>query len=134
MDDDFKDLETELKRLRPLRPSPELTSRIERRLGQRASWFAAWTALPVAAALMLAFVLARPTEMAAASVYKPVSSEGVLYQTRDEGLITLADGTPARQVRDSYVETITWKNPKTNASLRWTVPHEEVRVVPINYQ
>jgi hypothetical protein len=32
------------------------------------------------------------------------------------------------------VDTITWKNPRTNASVRWTVPREEVRVVPVKFQ
>jgi hypothetical protein len=48
--------------------------------------------------------------------------------------VTLADGTAARRVRSSYVDTITWKNPKTNASLRWSVPRDEVRVMPVVFQ
>jgi hypothetical protein len=48
--------------------------------------------------------------------------------------VTLADGTPARRVRQSYVDKITWENPRSNASLVWSVPREEVRVVPVNFQ
>ena len=67
-------------------------------------------------------------------VFKPVAAENVLYAVRDEGLVTLDDGTAARRERLNYVDTITWKNPRTNASVRWTVPREEVRVVPVKFQ
>ena len=53
---------------------------------------------------------------------------------RDEGLVTLEDGTPARRARLQFVDTITWKNPRTNSSLRWSVPREEVRIVPVVFQ
>ena len=65
---------------------------------------------------------------------KPIAAENVLVSARDEGLVTLADGTEARRERLHFVDTITWKNPRTHASLVWTVPREEVRVVPISFQ
>ena len=68
------------------------------------------------------------------AVFKPVAAENVLLAARDEGLVTLADGTTARRARLQYVDTIIWKNPRTNASVRWTVPREEIRVVPVHYQ
>jgi hypothetical protein len=68
------------------------------------------------------------------AVLKPVAAEKVLYAAQDEGLVTLEDGTTARRERLSYVDTITWKNPRTNASLTWSVPREEVRVVPVSFQ
>ena len=79
---------------------------------------------------------ARPDAPAAdaSAPFQPVAAENVLYAVRDEGLVTLANGTPARRERLNYVDTITWKNPRTNASVRWTVPREEVRVVPVNFQ
>ena len=66
--------------------------------------------------------------------FKPVAAENLLYAVRDEGVITLSDGTEARRERLNYVDTITWKNPRTNASLIWSVPREEVRVVPVTFQ
>lgn len=158
MDDELQDLEAELKRLRPSAPSPALISRIERELRERpagrpaasAPWF--WiAALPAAAAVAVAWtvffhspaksgktgtlaaspprvVVESPVEM------KPVAAENVLVSARDEGLVTLEDGTAARRERLQFVDTITWKNPRTNASLVWTVPREEVRVVPISFQ
>jgi hypothetical protein len=65
---------------------------------------------------------------------KPVAAENLLVVASDEGLVTLDDGTPARRERRQYVDTITWKNPRTNASLTWSMPREEVRVVPIVFQ
>lgn len=162
MDDDFQDLEAELKRLRPVVPSRDMLVRLETELapavgptaigrrGSRAWWL--WAgALPIAAALAVAFVIAtrrppvsqhdRPlaanSPSAAAAdeaVFKPVAAENVLYAVSDEGPVTLDDGTAARRERLSYVDTITWKNPRTNASVRWTVPREEVRVVPVKFQ
>ncbi|HEU5080975.1 MAG TPA: hypothetical protein VFT72_17315 [Opitutaceae bacterium] len=69
-----------------------------------------------------------------AKPFQPVAAENVLVASSDEGLVTLADGTPARQLRQTYVDTITWKDSRTNASLKWSMPREEVRVVPIALQ
>lgn len=164
MDDEFHQLEAELKRLRPAVPAKALLARLQSELAPtetvaraappsratRAWWL--WAgALPAAAALVLAFVflsrreagqapaapaMARATGAAAraSEVFKPVAAENVLYAVSDEGLVTLDDGTSARRERLSYVDTITWKNPRTNASVRWTVPREEVRVVPVKFQ
>ncbi len=160
MDDELKSLETELKRLRPRVPSAELQSRVatELALRRRATW--AWAALPLAAALavMLALQFRPASEMAAPTLvpkpavvenpapaetlavtdspvlYKPVAAEKVLYDSRDDGIITLANGSQARRVRNSYVDTITWRHPETNASVRWSVPRNEVRVVPVSFQ
>lgn len=68
------------------------------------------------------------------AAFKPVAAENVLYAAHDEGLVTLDDGTTARRERLNYVDTITWKNPRTNAQVRWTIPREEVRVVPVKFQ
>lgn len=86
----------------------------------------------VAAPLTSPILTPQPRETPAA--FKPVAAENVLYAARDEGLVTLDDGTPARRERLNYVDTIVWKNPRTNASVRWTVPREEVRVVPVKFQ
>jgi hypothetical protein len=160
MDDDLDQLEAELKRLRPAAPSRTITTRIERELAmqrrpQRASIHWLWSAaLPIAAAIALMALVPgrRPAEKAgeakiasgpasvqpasqpSASALKPVAAENVLYAARDEGLVTLDDGTTARRERLSYVDTITWRNPRTNASLTWSVPREEVRVVPVHFQ
>lgn len=154
MDDELKDFEAELRRLEPARPSAALADRIGRALATVAPsmpratirwvWFAA---APAAAALAL--LLSRPEIPASArshplaavepsanasELLKPVAAENILYGARDEGVVLLEDGTPARRERLQFVDTITWKNPRTNASLRWIVPREEVRVVPISFQ
>ena len=144
MDNELHELESELKRLRPVAPSAAVTARIDRALAAPRRNFWAWTALPLAASLAgLALLRDRPAPPAlspasvpapAIAVFKPVSAENLLYAQRDEGLVTLADGTTARRYRSSYVDTITWKNPHTQASLRWSVPRTEERVVPVSFQ
>lgn len=167
MDNEFSQLEAELKALRPVAPSHNVQARIGRELerGEVSArvtpsawvWWRWAAALPAAAAVLIALVVfvrrvppvssgentattavpatgATAGEVESASVFKPVAAENVLYAVADEGLVTLDDGTAARRERLSYVDTITWKNPRTNASVRWTIPREEVRVVPVKYQ
>jgi hypothetical protein len=144
MDDELSALETELKNLRPIAPS----ARLQRSIGQaiqpaarppaiRWSWFA-WPAVAaVIVGLVAFFRLVEPPSAAdpgPTAAFKPVTAENVLLEARDEGYVTLEDGTRARRVRQSYVDTITWKNPRTHASLKWSVPREEVRIVPVNFQ
>jgi len=147
MDDDFRDLEAELGRLRPAAPRRELVSRIERDLAPRRAaprrWL--WVAMPAAAALAAAAVLwvrweaapareapaARP---AATPAMKPVAVRDVLVGSRDEGYVVLADGWPARRLREAHLDTIIWKDPRSAASLQWSVPREEIRIVPVNFQ
>ena len=159
MDDELQSLEAELKRLRPAAPNRDLLARLERDLAapltRRAVPFRwLWVgALPIAATLAVLIALAarnRPpsaavpppaaTPLASATpaaepsaIFKPVAAENVLYAAQDEGLVTLADGTPARREQLNYVDTITWQNPRTHATVRWSVPREEVRVVPISF-
>src|SRR4051812_37684689 len=155
MDKDLQDFESELGRLQPVAPSRALAARIERDVGAaepvRKSpagvhwvWF---VAMPAAAAI--AIMLSRvgpplparvhatidaPLAATSSESFKPVAAKNVLFSARDDGVVVLDDGTPARRERLQYVDTITWKNPRTNASVRWTVPREEVRVVPISFQ
>lgn len=158
MDDDLNNLEAELKRLRAAPPSRVLLERVGRDLAPatqaqplaplRWVWFAV---LPAAAAFVVVFVQysrrsvdvdspGRVVVTASAGLpsadtpLKPVAAENVLVSARDEGLVTLEDGTSARRERLQFVDTITWKNPRTNSSLRWSVPREEVRIVPVVFQ
>ena len=157
MDNELQELEAELKRQRPLAPSRAVADDIGRQLAaapQPRRNFWAWTALPLAA-MVTGMVLLRNQPVApaptpapalepaavtatapvgATALYKPVSAENLLYAQSDDGLVTLADGTPARRTRSSYVDTITWKNPRTQASLKWSVPRTEERVVPVSFQ
>jgi len=74
-----------------------------------------------------------PRALAVRDSYRPVKAANVLYDLQDEGVVTLEDNTPARRVRARYVDTYTWKNPATNASLKWSVPRDEVRVLPASF-
>ena len=159
MDEELQQLETELKKLRPAPIPAALHSRLQHALGPAVApelaavvpgprgrlhwWWAA--ALPAAVAIVLVFSfklrnqppvapLRDPAPVAAAGgMLKPVAAQNVLFSASDEGLVTLDDGTPARCERLHFVDTITWRNPRTNASLTWSVPREEVRVVPVSF-
>lgn len=61
----------------------------------------------------------------------PVRATNVLYDAVDEGIVYLDGETPAQRMRLSYLDTITWENPKGGASLQWTVPREEILFVPV---
>lgn len=151
MDDELISLEAELKRLRPRTPSAPLAARLARELDSNRGRWRAWWALPVAAALMVALGLHRwseppPVEKsgegataasgtdAGDAMFKPVAVENLLYAAHDEGVVTLADGRPARRTRRSYVDTVVWRDPRSKASLKWSVPRSEVVVTPISFQ
>jgi anti-sigma-K factor RskA len=165
MDESLQELENELKRLTPRRPSAGLRQALERELGpvsaaapsarystatNLGSW--QWITWSMAAAAAIACVavlqLARrpavpttpvPTELAAprsvapvavaSNRYEPVQATSVLYDLKEDGAATLPDRSEGRQLRYRYVDTYTWKNPTTNASLRWSVPRDEVRLI-----
>lgn len=76
-----------------------------------------------------AFVAGTPGPAVATNRYEPVGATSVLYDMKDDGVAYLPDRTPGRQVRYRYVDTYTWKNPATKASLKWSVPRDEVRLV-----
>ena len=62
--------------------------------------------------------------------YQPVAAANVLYDLKDEGTVYVDGTTPARRLRYRYLDTYTWKNPRNNASLKWSVPRDEIRVLP----
>lgn len=159
MDDDLKELETELKRLNPVAPSAACINRLHHALApgairrspaRRPGWW--WLALPAAALFAVIFTRWEPVEVQPAAersaatptpaavpapdgtTLKPVAARNLLYAADDEGLVVLDDGTPAHRERLHYVDTITWRDPRTNASLQWSVPREEVRIVPVQYR
>lgn len=74
-----------------------------------------------------------PVPFAGTASYQPVAAANVLYDLKDEGEVKIEGQASARQVRARYVDTYTWKNPRNNASLKWTVPRDEVRVIPTTY-
>jgi hypothetical protein len=169
MDESLQELENELKRLRPRRPSASLAKTLERELGPVAvpvaqpatrryvsatslrSWkWVSWSLAGAAAALLIAFLVrsrqamqqapdaltaetASPIEMAptmaTSNRYEPVHASSVLYDLQESDPKLLPDRTEGREVRYRYVDTYTWRNPTTNASVRWSVPRDEVRFV-----
>jgi hypothetical protein len=64
--------------------------------------------------------------------YEPVQASSVLYAMHESPPTTLPDRTQGREVRYRFVDTYTWKNPARNASVRWSVPRDEVRLIRAN--
>lgn len=62
---------------------------------------------------------------------QPVSSRGYLFSARDEGLVMLEDGLPARQVRYQFIDTLQLRRPGDHASVSVSYPREEIRLVPV---
>jgi hypothetical protein len=172
MDETLQELENELKRLNPRRPSATLTDALQRELGPvpaakavrpagtviHPHWWkwALWSAAGAVAATLVvasAYFTRRSSPVPAASQpevivqhepateaapfpeyapvnrYRPVRATSVLYDMEEDGTAVLPDQSEGRQVRSRYVDTYTWRNPATNASLRWSVPRDEVRLV-----
>lgn len=65
--------------------------------------------------------------------YQPVAAANVLYDLKDEGPATIDGDTSARRVRYRYLDTYTWKNSRGNASLKLSVPRDEIRVIPASF-
>jgi len=159
-DDEIIELEHELRRLRPRAASARLVDEIRSTLDRdesaiplmrtdpvfRLSDWVRW-GLPLAAAFIFGVLAARFPQVPidaglsdskpalpvddAGPHYRPVLAENLVFEARDAGLVTLPDGTQARRVSSRYLDTITWRNARTNASLQWSVPREEIRVIPI---
>ena len=62
--------------------------------------------------------------------YRPVAATNVLYDLQDEGQVYVDGDTPARRLRYRYLDTYTWKNQRTNSYLKWSMPRDEIRVLP----
>lgn len=175
MDETLQELEKELKRLPPRRPSSAVWLNLERELGHEiktapvrvyrtetnlVSWkWLGWRAggmaagLIVLAALSLVFFrrspaggqseLRRPVTSVVAGPavqrlpggvpdhYRPVAASNVLYDLKDEGTVYVDGDVLARRLRYRYVDTYTWKNSRGNASIKWSVPRDEIRVLPV---
>ena len=151
MDDPLKELENELAALRPVRPSRQSERRIAAGLQPRRRVRWRWMSLPAAAAFAIMFAWQTqglrppPAESATggdsvagatqpASAFKPVAAQNLLYAARDDGLVTLEDGRVVHRTSRSYVDTVVWRDPQSNASVTWTVPREEVRLTPVSFQ
>lgn len=110
------------------------------------SWkWANWSAAATLALLVGGYEVLRPYaalamgrgegwSSASDPIFRPVTAQKVVVSASEEGFVTLADGSTGQAVRELAYNTITWRNPATRASLTWTVPSEEVRVVPVRYQ
>lgn len=63
--------------------------------------------------------------------FRPVRATNVLYDAVNEGVVRLDDDSLARRMRLNYLDTITWEDPRSGASLQRTVPREEIVFIPV---
>jgi len=160
MSDFETELENELRELRPAAPSSRLATAIAHELRRpalapaaprwsRAARWSLWTSWTLTTAAAAAAVVAwwpagfaskadaavapAPAELVTPDDrILPVSTSNVLTDARDEGLVLLDDGRPARQVRLHYVETVHLREAGTQADIAVRRPREEVRYVPVS--
>jgi hypothetical protein len=161
---DFTEIESELKGLRPCRPSSGLLVRVEMALADagkiadkvitphrfRVNWIGLGVGVAVAATvLILARVDYHPTttnQMASAAPvlqqsavrlpdYQAAGLTQVVYGKRDEGLI-FPEGAegPVRRIRTMKRETLQWQDQRSGAQLRISYPAEEVTFIPAGGQ
>lgn len=149
---DLADLERELARLSPRRPSEHLEERIARELDsacaapaisaprarRRPRLFPLVLGLSACAACVTFLVLASRTPQAPlgggssglASTYTsftPVSAQSRLVK-ENFGQPETIDGVYARRVSREYEDTLVWRDPRSSTLVRWTVPREEAAV------
>ena len=161
---DFAELERDLKKLRPARPSNGLMVRVEMALADagkipdnvitphrfRVNWIGLGLGVAVAATvLILARVDYHPTttnQMASAAPvlqqsaarlpsYQAAGLTQVVYNKRDEGLIFPAGAQePVRRIRTTRRETLHWQDRRSGAELEVSYPTEEIMLIPISGQ
>jgi hypothetical protein len=139
MNEDDNLLESELRNLTLRAPSPALEQRVAAELApvparrNAPAAFGFWkptlilTPLATAAAFTLLLLKVTPDEL------RPVSIANTLYDTEDEGIVTLDNGQPAQRLRLRYIDTITWANSRGGASLQWSQSRDEIQLLPLTY-
>jgi len=108
-----------------------------RRIGF-AWWIAATAGAAASAALLFLYPNPRlgvrvpsrispdPAEAIAQAPSAPYVQRAITWQSVDEGTVLLANGAPARQVRQQELQRIRWYDPLQNAEIEMTIPQERV--------
>lgn len=133
-DNELHALESQLRRLRPRASSEFFEARLEAALETRRprAGFALLRAVAAAGfAAGVAWLAALSPEMSAVDrvALRPLAAEEVLQSARDEGLVTLDDGTTAQRLRLRYLETLSWSG--GGRTLTLMAQREELRIVPV---
>jgi hypothetical protein len=159
MKESFDEFENELRRLTPLQPPEELTTRIAAKLeGPQAknrilpilslSWAALTAAMLVGVlALWHSFTpgnvpvqnqpgLVSLTDQAVEEgiemdQFRPVDYAEYLYGAQEEEVIYLDESSPVIPVRLFYLDTTVWENETRQIAFEMTVPREEIVLLPL---
>lgn len=143
---DDLELETELKALKPRRVSPRLAAVFDSAPaslpGSSPAKFLEWrrwTAWSCAAGLLVGVTslslrppIMHPAPQSARSLI-PATVENVVLDGAEVGMISLPNGSTARRFRIRSADIVSWHDPATNASVRWIVPREDVRIEPVHF-
>jgi hypothetical protein len=133
MNEELQELEFELRRLRPRAPSEFFDARVGAALESREhAGFACLRGLAAAgfaAGVAWLAALAPSTIDPAQVALRPVEAQELLQSAQAEGWVTLDDGTKAQQLRLRYLETVRWSD--GDRTLTWTLPREELRILPV---
>jgi hypothetical protein len=153
MDNDLKQIESELRLLKPRGLSPSAVRRMQAEMKspqssasrmvpfpRSLSWRLLGPAIAVAAMLLISvgvFLKTSPPgdeERAAATPATGVSS--VAYGTavldqRDEGVVSMADRTPVRKVRYTLEDRMQWHDRQSGGTFSARVPRQEVVLVSL---
>ena len=137
MNEDFSQLEDQLRALTPTAPSTGLERRVAAMAGTLLHMA---TTVPSSSTKPIAPVAAQATSetmartLASADPLSQVqdgAASSVVYQTSDEGVVLTTGQQPARRVRYLSEDTVKWRNPRTGADIEVSYPREEVVLTPI---
>lgn len=134
LNNELQELEAELHLLRPCVPSEFLEARVQAgldKLSQHEKWIhPTWRVLAVCGvAAAMVWLGTLPPVRSASRALPAVSVNNELRSASDDGVVTLADGTPAWRYRMKYLETVSWSGGGRTVTL--AAPHEELRIVPL---
>ncbi|MFT3784362.1 MAG: hypothetical protein QM790_20320 [Nibricoccus sp.] len=132
LNSDLRELEAELRNLRPRSPSAFAEERVRVSLaGQRSDRLGRlWRGLSlIGVAAAVAVVGAFSPGRSADRALQPTAVKNQIESAKNEGIVTLSDGTPALRYRLNLVETVKWSGP--DRSIILAAPREEVRLVPL---
>lgn len=133
MNEDFEALENELRGLRPRAPSAFLEARVESAVEPRRRICSAvlrgLASAGFAAGIAWLATLTPGASDFRGTALRPVDAQQTLQSARTEGWVTLDDGTQAQRLRLRFVETVQWSD--GDRTLTWTLPREELRILPV---
>ena len=153
-----EELEKELAALKPVEPSNQLETHIQKQLDAEEApsgtlirlW--PWVAVAAAACLALVLILRNDSPGVASDLaqngiaedsnsndpltdpfadYEPVEAEQRLVEAIDDGVVLVIDNEPVRRLRYQFIDSVTMVNQTDGSVFTMEVPREETLFVPV---